>query len=105
MGRRPHLSMRRAHLGLSRCLSKDNPKCSWHYRDNELHLAPPAAPCPWRTMTAFSSERPDPMVTDPVLELHQSHEANGSHGPNGSHETAAAPGDFDLEERQALRRV
>ena len=50
-------------------------------------------------MTAFSSNRPDPILTDPVLEL------NGSPRSHGPHEPAAAPGEFDLEERQALRRV
>ena len=99
-------------------------------------------------MTAFSSERPDPMVTDPAFDdtldevgvavlnepggfdeprgpngpdgpnspdgpeqargPHEPHGPQGPHrsrGSNGSHELAAATGGFDLEERQALRRV
>ena len=61
-------------------------------------IVPPAAPCPWRAMTAFSSERPDAIVTDPV--------------PNSTVDPAfhrspepAYVGEFDLEERRALRRV
>jgi len=48
-------------------------------------------------MTASFSERPDVMVTEPRPDLHE--EPERAHGP------AAAPGELDLEDRQALRRV
>ena len=46
-------------------------------------------------MTASFSERPDVMVIRP--DLHEE--------PEQAHEPAAAPGELDLEDRQALRRV
>ena len=58
-------------------------------------------------MTAFS-ERPDPMATEPLPDEADGSELTGPSGlgrPPGSHESAAAPGEFDLEDRQALRRV
>ncbi|HYZ55286.1 MAG TPA: GTPase HflX [Streptosporangiaceae bacterium] len=48
-------------------------------------------------MTAFFSERPDVMDPAPV--------PNGHGGPSGPHGPAAAAGELDLEDRQALRRV
>ena len=58
-------------------------------------------------MTAFS-ERPDPMATSSVLAEPDAltlAKPAGHGRPHGSPASAAAPGELDLEDRQALRRV
>ncbi len=55
-------------------------------------------------MTAFS-ERPGPMATEPVLGDAGAATPDEMHGRYEADDPAAAPGDMDREDRQALRRV